>query len=354
MLFNQCCNPVRRRQAGFFRIQGNRNLLCCIDLQNGPYPPATICLHWSNKNVTYFLFTGMSGTVIKELFPYFIEGMNDVMYPGRRFMGEVYLGTQNLMHGSDPLDSLDPIARRAYSAPIQAAEKAYSPFELTEVEEPPDKGFSTVQTNCRLESTWQSLLDFMGCSPAREPGWAETESKETGSGGKKKLDTSARPEIRKSFDRYLQAHQADYPRLREYEAVSEATGSYNCIAHSVRNDREVEMPKITIDEYDRFYAGHGFKPLDTLDFSNQEGMEKVVLYGLTPSDGDRYRMVKDAQGEEGARYSGPLCFHAVIQEKDGTYTSKMGAHEQIKIQSPDDLGGGIYGNPVRVYIRERK
>ncbi|MGV8125383.1 MAG: hypothetical protein AB2L14_37030 [Candidatus Xenobiia bacterium LiM19] len=66
-------------------------------------------------------------------------------------MGEAYLGTQNLMFGSDLLDSPAPIARRAYSAPAQAA---------------------------------------------------------------------------------------DYPRLREYQEVSEATGSYDCTAYSVRNDRE--------------------------------------------------------------------------------------------------------------------
>jgi len=44
-------------------------------------------------------------------------------------MSETYLGTQNLMHGSDSLDSLSPIARRAYSAPAQAAEKAYSRWQ---------------------------------------------------------------------------------------------------------------------------------------------------------------------------------------------------------------------------------
>jgi|GEM_PF-5207841 len=166
------------------------------------------------------------------------------------------------------------------------------------------------------------------------------------------LDTSKNPEIRKSFDAYLKEHQSDYPRLMRYEAVSEATGRYNCIAHSIRNDGEIILPKITVGEYDSFYAQHGFKPLDTMDFSLQNGAEKVVLYGLTPSDGERYKIVKDAQGEEGAQYNGPLCFHAIIQERDGTYTSKMGAHEQIKVQSPDDLGGGLYGNPVRVYVRK--
>lgn len=173
---------------------------------------------------------------------------------------------------------------------------------------------------------------------------------------RKTLDTSVNPEIRKSFDKYLKDNQADYPRLspEKYEAVSEATRKYNCIANSVRNEDEVILPKVTTDEYDKFYAKHGFKPLDFLDYSLQEGIEKVVLYGFKPSDGQPYDKIRNALASEGENYEKvPLCFHAVVQEKDGTFSSKMGAHERIRVLNPDDLGGGLYGNPVRVYVRAR-
>ncbi|MDQ7825174.1 MAG: M14 family zinc carboxypeptidase [Candidatus Eremiobacteraeota bacterium] len=178
----------------------------------------------------------------------------------------------------------------------------------------------------------------------------------------KKLDTRAHPEVRETFDRYLREHQQDLPRLtpEKYEALSGATDGkdgkprFNCIANSVRNEKEIIEPKVFVERFDEFYGAHGFKPLDTLDYSLREGIEKVVLYGFTPSDGKDYEIRRGAWGPDYANYQGPLCYHAVIQDEDGLFSSKMGIHERIRIADPGDLGGGLYGNPVRVYARPRR
>ena len=103
------------------------------------------------------------------------------------------------------------------------------------------------------------------------------------------------------------------------------------------------MPKITVDQYDRFYEGYGFKPLEGLDYSLQEGYEKVVLYGFTHADGERYETIKSHNDSLGPDYRDPLCYHAIVQKKDGTWSSKMGRDERIRVLHPGELGGGRYG-----------
>ncbi len=179
----------------------------------------------------------------------------------------------------------------------------------------------------------------------------ETEAQKTGA--RKSLDLSLNPEVRRSFDEYLRKRPTEVPRLKQYEAVSEATKKYNCIANSVRDENQIIPPEITVDRYDKFYEKYGFKPLDNLDYSLQDGYEKVVLYGFKPSDGEAYTMRKNANDELPPGYKDPLCYHAIVQEKDGTWSSKMGKDERIRVLDPDELGGGLYGNPVRVYVRKR-
>lgn len=179
---------------------------------------------------------------------------------------------------------------------------------------------------------------------------------------RKRLDTRAHPEVRKAFDKYLREHQQDLPRLtpEKYEAVSGATDGkdgkpvFNCIANSVRNEKDIIEPKVFMDKFDEFYGEHGFKPIDTLDYSLQEGVEKVVLYGFTPSDGKNYEIRRGAWGPDYENHQSPLCYHAVIQDEDGMFSSKMGSHERIRVADPEDLGGGLYGHPVRVYTRPRR
>jgi len=172
-------------------------------------------------------------------------------------------------------------------------------------------------------------------------------------GARKTLDLSLNNGVRQSFDEYLSRNPAMVPKLKQYEAVSGATDRYNCIANSVRDENEVILPRITVNEYDKFYARNGFTPMESLDYSLLDGMEKVVLYGFTPSDGAAYDKIRNANDELPPDYRDPLCYHAIVQEKDGTWSSKMGAHERIRVLDPDELGGGLYGNPVRVYIRKR-
>ncbi len=101
-----------------------------------------------------------------------------------------------------------------------------------------------------------------------------------------------------------------------------------------------------IADFDRYYASHGFvpladEPLTPRDLALVEGLEKSVLFVLKPGDAhyDFYKKMHQDRGIE-IPADGVLCSHGMIQEENGLWSSK-------------NLGGGSFGEPVRVYVRDR-
>lgn len=161
--------------------------------------------------------------------------------------------------------------------------------------------------------------------------------------------------VRHDFSAWLGKHKEMFPRLRreDWEALSPATEQYNCIADSLGESDQNVWPGPSMADFDKLYAEHGFVPLEEIDFSNQPELEKAVLFGLKPGDRD-YEAARLGLEAEGRTFDASLiCTHAIRQQLDGSYSSKNGQLARIKVLDPKDLGGGFYGEPVRVYARRR-
>lgn len=132
----------------------------------------------------------------------------------------------------------------------------------------------------------------------------------------------------------------DFPRLMSnFEVVGAPTRVYNCIAHSLGlKDRWVNPITSAgankLAGMDQLYAKQGYRRISGLNFNLQAGYQKVVVYATRYANGT----IKEVT-------------HAAIQTRDGAYTSKLGQNALIKHVSPNDIGGGLYGEAVAVYIR---
>ena len=67
----------------------------------------------------------------------------------------------------------------------------------------------------------------------------------------------------------------------------------------------------------------------------ESGTEKIVVYARNNLDG-----------------SIRVITHGAIQPLDGTYSNKLGQGPQIRHETPDDLTGPAYGEPVAVYVKK--
>lgn len=135
-----------------------------------------------------------------------------------------------------------------------------------------------------------------------------------------------------------------FPRLKPQNlcVTSEKTGptGYNCIAWAACDPQKWWWPKklwfwphqakreLTLAAFIEAYETAGFQVCK--DGGLEENFEKVAIY------------VKDQKPT-----------HAARQLTDGTWTSKLGADEDIIHKAPDDLGGGIYGQPA-AFMRRKK
>jgi hypothetical protein len=163
--------------------------------------------------------------------------------------------------------------------------------------------------------------------------------------------------VRHGFAAWLGRHTDQFPRLerKDWEALSPATDDYNCIALSLGETDHNVWPGPLIEDFDKLYAEHGFVPLDGLDYTLQPEVEKAVLFAQSPGDRDYEpaRLALEAEGKP-VTPGTVICTHAIRQETDGSYSSKNGALARIKVLDPRDLGGGLYGEPIRVYARKRE
>lgn len=132
---------------------------------------------------------------------------------------------------------------------------------------------------------------------------------------------------------------SSFPNLEEkdFTAIGPHSERYNCIAWTVGVRNEWVWPGTRVEDFDALYGKSGYQALDTLDLSHDPKLEKVVIYGLPPRS-------------EG----GPIeVTHGALQDEAGRWTSKIGTQPLIRHQSVEDLAGGSYGEPVRVYVRPR-
>lgn len=112
-------------------------------------------------------------------------------------------------------------------------------------------------------------------------------------------------------------------------------GTYNCIAHTVGIKSVWVNPYRTAAGWDMYYKPHGYTPAAGTDTSPVSGVQKVAVYATKRPDG---------------RLS---YTHAAVQEADGTWTSKLGSAPLIRHRTAESVGGGTYGEVVRVYTRPR-
>lgn len=185
------------------------------------------------------------------------------------------------------------------------------------------------------------------------PGQVEVPKTEEKSGH---VSTLRNPGVRHGFATWLGRNGDMFPRLdrKDWEALAPATEDYNCIALSVGETDHNIWPGPRVEDFDKLYAEHGFVPLDGLDYSLQPEVEKAVLYAQSPGDRDYEpaRLALEAEGRP-VPPGTAICTHAIRQETDGSYSSKNGHLARIKVLDPRDLGGGFYGEPIRVYARRR-
>lgn len=157
---------------------------------------------------------------------------------------------------------------------------------------------------------------------------------------KKPLDEKCFPDERNLLARPHE--KAAFPHLRgEYEVLRPATPVYNCIAWTLgMTDRWVWPSSTgkgpTLADFDDLYRSHGYRRSDTLNFEKEAGIEKVIVYGKRGKSGK-------IELTHGAR-----------QEKDGSWSSKLGQLPLIRHLQPRDIDGNSYGEPVALYVRTSK
>lgn len=131
----------------------------------------------------------------------------------------------------------------------------------------------------------------------------------------------------------------DFPRLttHNHRITSPASPGYNCIAWSLGDAERwwqsgIYWPIVApandygIGILEQAFAAMGFD--DCADGGLEANYEKVALYG-----------------------SSLFYTHAARQLPNGKWTSKLGRSEDIEHDTPDDVGGGIYGEVVQFMKR---
>jgi hypothetical protein len=137
-----------------------------------------------------------------------------------------------------------------------------------------------------------------------------------------------------------------------YEVQTGRTGKYNCLSWALGVTDRWVWPKNDgdIEQFDTLLEAEGYVPiaeypLEESDLLLTEGLEKVVLFGKIPS------WIETPDQLDVLR-----ALHAMKQEDDGSWTSKMGALERVRLSDPDAQAGDSvlsYGMPLRVYARPR-
>jgi hypothetical protein len=134
----------------------------------------------------------------------------------------------------------------------------------------------------------------------------------------------------------------DLPNLTDanYRETSPSTPIYNCIAWAAGDDRRYWWPvgaywppnvprEETVPAFLQAFAAKGY--IECADATLEPGVEKVALY----ADGDG------------------VPSHAALQLEDGSWTSKLGALEDIAHETLEAVNCKEYGQAVRFLKRPR-
>jgi hypothetical protein len=141
-------------------------------------------------------------------------------------------------------------------------------------------------------------------------------------------------------DVFRHANKGAFPRLGvKFKVLAPHTATYNCIAHSLGlNDRWVNPmtgpANAPLAKMDELYAALGYQRQEGLNTILEAGKQKVVVYATLNTDGTIDNVT-----------------HAAIQQRDGTWTSKLGQLALIQHPTLESLRGPVYGTPVAVYVR---
>ena len=127
---------------------------------------------------------------------------------------------------------------------------------------------------------------------------------------------------------------ADFPRLTDgnHRVTSPSNSDYNCVAWAADDTMNWWQPGVFwpiqagledfgIATLQAALVFLGYVPCP--DGSEETGFEKVALYA-----------------------TGVFYTHAARQLPNGNWTSKLGREEDIEHDAPEDVGGGIYGEPT--------
>jgi hypothetical protein len=184
------------------------------------------------------------------------------------------------------------------------------------------------------------------------------------------LDPTTHPYAQKYFQDHLDSLPAGRYGLgpNDFEAIGRATNQFNCFADSLRDYQNWVVPGVSNMAFDEMYADQGFVPLakgeiTEADLAPIDGFEKVVLFGAaegTPAAGafrfGEWSQLDREYTDRGLAIPEPrtMMTHAIIQEPDGSWHTKMGGNAMLRIHDPNLLSGGSYGEPVAVYVRPRR
>jgi len=145
------------------------------------------------------------------------------------------------------------------------------------------------------------------------------------------FDTSKYPKDRRAID----AGDA-FPSLKgNYEVLAPGGHRrYNCIAHSLGIHSRWVNPKTgpsahPLEPMDKMYRTRSYHRVKGLDYGLHSGVQKVVVYAK----------VRDSRIAE--------VTHGALQERDGTWTSKLGQLALIRHRTPQALNGPATGNRWR-------
>lgn len=132
-----------------------------------------------------------------------------------------------------------------------------------------------------------------------------------------------------------------FPYLGNYQTLAGSSSTYNCISYTLGDyntwiSQQMGPPKRPLAWMDNLYAGAGFKRLPGMDVSLIPGEKKVVLYGYTNKNGTVTNIL-----------------HGELQDKDGTWSSKLGDGPLIKYSGFNALSSPAYGHPICVYYTRR-
>jgi hypothetical protein len=134
----------------------------------------------------------------------------------------------------------------------------------------------------------------------------------------------------------------DFPNLgSRFVVIGRSTGkygtpgTYNCIAHTVGVHNQWVWPGDQVGDFDRLYGQYGYRRVRGLDYRVHPQLDKIVLYG------------KHQNGRV-------VCTHGSRQQRNGTWTSKLGAGPLIRHPGPGSVNGPSYGQPIAVYVRARR